>query len=294
MHTPRSFHTATLLADGRVLVAGGIESFSDIAGRALASTELYDPSSNTWTDGPPMITPRAKHVAIALGDNRVLVIGGTSGFGLKEAAGSWRSAELYDSARQSWSPVANMQSARVFPSANLLPDGRVLVVGDDGINYRTTELFDPRTGSWSAAPNSGAGRAEAATTQLRDGNVLVAGGLGETSAQVFDWHRNQWLNAGNLATLRAGATATLLANGHVLVAGGFGNLATAWASAELYDPNGRHLLATSKTPSGATPFGGIAPIIAAAAIFLGLGIWSVRRRKALWPGRGDLWVDSEA
>jgi hypothetical protein len=237
-----------------------------------------------------MSTPRAKHVAVLLADHRVLLIGGTA---LSKAASAWRTAELYDPASQSWSSTADMQYSRAFPSASLLPDGRVLVVGDVGVNYRTAELFDPTMGQWSPAPKPAVGRAEAAAAQLRDGNVLVAGGVGEQSAQVFEWRRNAWSSAGDMAMLRAGASATVLANGEVLVAGGFGRLSAPWASAEVYDPNGPHVVASPRSTSADSPLGGIAPIVAAAALLLGLGFWYARRRKALLPGRGDLWIDSE-
>ena len=303
MHTPRSFHSATLLADGRVLIAGGDAVFNDIAGPSshaispsvstLASTELYDPAANRWTDGPAMITPRAKHAATMLADDRVLIVGGTAGLGLAEAGSGWRTAEIYDPATQAWSAAASMQFARVFPSANLLPDGRVLVVGDDGVNYRTTELFDPSTGRWSSGPDSAVGRAEAATARLRDGRVLVAGGLGEKSAQIFDWHRNEWTNAGNLATLRSGATATLLVNGQVLVAGGFGNLAMPWASVELYEPGGSHATAVSRGASSpSSPIGDIALVVGILVLLLGLGLWWIVERLGTGRARGDLWIDS--
>src|SRR5712691_6023296 len=128
MHTPRSYHTATLLADGRVMVIGGIEASNDITGRVLASTELYDPIANSWTVGMPMSVARAKHTATLLADHRVLVVGGTDA-DYFAFSGYFRTAELYDPATQSWSPAASMNYARINATSTLLPDGRVLVVG---------------------------------------------------------------------------------------------------------------------------------------------------------------------
>jgi N-acetylneuraminic acid mutarotase len=292
MHTPRAFHSATLLADGRVLVAGGHTFWGD-AGGTLVSTELYDPVSDSWSRGPDMKTPRAQHAAVLLADGRLLAIGGTSGVGVGEASGEWRTAEIYDPSTNSWAYAASMQYGRVLPSANLLPDGRVLVSGDDGINYRTAELYDPTRDRWSMVPNGGFGRAESATAQLRDGNVLVAGGIGEMSSQVFDWRSNKWQSAGDLTTLRASATATLLPDGRVLVAGGFGRLVTPWTSAELYDPNGRRLISAPRPTTAGAPVTGFGIVLGAAALLIGLGAWTLYRRNARDSAADRDWISAD-
>jgi len=152
MHTPRSYHTATLLPDGRVLVVGGIEASNDVTGTVLASAELYDPLTNSWTPAAPLPVARARHAAVLLADHRVLVIGGTDSEHLPSSS-YFPTAELYDPASQSWSLVASMNYARVYATATLLPDNRVLVVGDDGVNERTAEVFDPQTNGWFAIPD---------------------------------------------------------------------------------------------------------------------------------------------
>src|SRR6202022_1366648 len=142
MHTPRSYHTATLLADGRLLVVGGIEASNDVTGKVLASAELYDPATNTWTTAAPMRVARARQPAILLADHRLLVIGGND-VAYSAFSNYFATAELYDPTRQSWSPAGSMNYARTFPTGTVLPDGRVLVVGDAGVNERTAEIFDP-------------------------------------------------------------------------------------------------------------------------------------------------------
>jgi hypothetical protein len=290
MHTPRSYHTATLLADGRVLVVGGIEASNDVTGTVLASAELYDPLTNSWTPAAPLPVARARHTAVLLADHRVLVIGGTDSAHLPSSS-YFPTAELYDPATQSWSLVANMNNARVYASATLLPDNRVLVVGDDGINERTAEIFDPRTGDWLSLPDPGVGRAEHVAVALRNGAVLVAGGVGETSAQLFDWRRNAWSSAGALTVIRASATATVLPDGQVLIAGGFGNRSMPWASAELFDPHGTSAVGGRPTSSAPAPIAGAALLLGIPALLLGLGLSLRRRRLVRQSQAGEIWVD---
>jgi Galactose oxidase, central domain/Kelch motif len=290
MHTPRSYHTATLLTDGRVLVVGGIEATNDVTGRVLASTELYDPVANSWTVRMPMSVARAKHTAILLADHRVLVIGGTNA-DYFAFSGYFRTAELYDPATQSWSPAASMNYARINATSTLLPDGRVLVVGDDGVNERTAEIFDPISGQWLPIPDPAVGRAEHIAVELRDGTVLVAGGIGQTNAQVFDWRRNGWSSAGALTTIRASATATVLDDGQVLVAGGFGNRSIPWASAELYDPHGISAAGVLSSRSATAPIAGAALILVVATLALVGALWLRRSRLVRqWRG-GEIWID---
>jgi N-acetylneuraminic acid mutarotase len=290
MHTPRSYHTATLLADGRVLVVGGIEASNDVTGTVLASAELYDPLTNSWTPAAPLPVARARHAAVLLADDRVLVIGGTDSERLPSFS-YFPTAELYDPATQSWSLAASMNYARINATSTLLPDGRVLVVGDDGVNERTAEVFDPGSDRWLPIPDPAVGRAENVAVRLRDGTVLVAGGVGETSAQVFDWRRNSWSSAGALTTVRAMATATVLGDGRVLVAGGFGNRSIPWASVEVFDPHGISAVGALSSRSATAPIAGAAIILAVGTLALLGALWLRRGRLVRqWRG-GEIWID---
>jgi N-acetylneuraminic acid mutarotase len=290
MHTPRSYHTATLLADGRVLVVGGIQASNDVTGAVLASAELYDPVTDTWTGAAPMPGARAKHSATLLADHRVLVTGGTDA-DYYAFSGYFRTAELYDPATDSWSPAASMNYPRLNATSTLLPDGRVLVVGDDGVNEGTAETFDPRSDRWVQTPDSGVGRAEHVAVALRNGTVLVAGGVGEASAQLFDWRRDTWSSAGALSVIRASATATVLDDGQVLVAGGFGSRSIPWSSVELYDPLGTSTAGIRSTRTSPAPVAATALLLGIPILLLTFALWLRRARMVRQSGAAELWVD---
>lgn len=261
-------HTATLLASGKVLVAGGRDSNSSF----LASAELYDPATDSWSAAGNFGTPRNFHSATLLPDGKVLIAGGYNDyFGeLRDAAlydpatNTWSvaggfvtgryahtatllpsgkvlvagpnggSGELYDPATNAWSRTGNMVRVRFDHTATLLPNGKVLVAGGD-FSTTSAEIYDPATDAWSATGNLTTARATHTATLLPSGKVLVAGGRDLSSAELFDPATNTWSAAGNLGTARFRHTATLLPNGTVIVAGGVSNLAYS-ASAEIYDP----------------------------------------------------------
>lgn len=121
MDSARHFHSATLLANGRVLVAGGNNGIA-----FLSSAAIYDPALNTWSSTGDMITPRDSHTATALADGRVLVAGGSGATGLLS------SAEIYDPVQGKWLDAGSMSLPRVAHSASLLSNGRVLAAGGQG------------------------------------------------------------------------------------------------------------------------------------------------------------------
>ena len=139
--TAREFHTATLLSNGKVLVAGGFG-----ASGFLASAELYDPANGTWSGTGALATAREFHTATLLPNGKVLVAGGIG------AGGVLASAELYDPTTGTWSATGSLNYARGDHTATLLPNGKVLVAGgkDNSTYVESAELYDPATGMWSS------------------------------------------------------------------------------------------------------------------------------------------------
>jgi hypothetical protein len=222
MSVTRVFHTATLLANGKVLVTGGHD----------ASAELYDPTSGAFTATGSMSVGRNFHTATLLASGKVLIVGG------QNVSGTLASAELYDPNSGSFIATGTMAAPRYSHTATVLANGKVLIAGgrdSGGAAVATAELYDPATGSFTAANSMGSPRTFHTATRLNDGNVLVTGGVGSTgdmsSAEVYDSVAASFTATGPMITARDSHIAILLANGTVLVAGGGSNA----FKAELYD-----------------------------------------------------------
>ena len=235
MALARDNHTATLLSDGRVLIAGG----GNGGGSILASAELYDPATGRFSPTGSMTGPRVGHTATLLSDGRVLIAGGSGGSSILA------SAELYDPATGRFSPTGSMTTARRLHTATALSDGRVLIAGgwDGSKRLASAELYDPATGKFSPTGSMATVRNDHTATLLADGRVLIAGGYdGDqslASAELYDPATGTFTATGSMATARYWPTATLLSDGRVLIAGGSMGTSSNWgavASAELYDP----------------------------------------------------------
>jgi N-acetylneuraminic acid mutarotase len=242
LNQERFQHTATLLLNGDVLVAGGFVR-GTIYPNALGSAELYNPSSGAWTP-TGSLSATGEHTATLLPNGKVLVAGGHafSGQGLDLHTNA---AALYDPASGTWSATGSMADRRARHTATLLPNGKVLVAGGYDWNSSSTrasaELYNPATGTWTPTGNLTEPRSDHTATLLHGGKVLVTGGRNQAgnsaipSAELYDPSTGTWTPTGSLAGGRAYHTATLLASNRVLVTGGSdgnGSLATA----ELYDP----------------------------------------------------------
>ena len=236
----RAWHTATLLGDGKVLIAAGY----DIWEHSLATAMVYDPDTGTFasTTGP-MSTARRFHTATLLANDQVLMTGGRN-----DNNGVFSSAELYDPAAGTFSDTGSMSTTRWLHTATRLADGKVLITGGIGpgwITLATAELYDPDAGTFSAVGSMGTGRYHHTATLLADGKVLLTGGVGSggavlATAELYDPDTQTFAATGSMATARQQQTATRLADGKVLIIGGAsgvpGGVETALSSVERYDP----------------------------------------------------------
>lgn len=240
---PRAAHTATVLADGRVLIAGGVDS----ANSPISSADLYDPNLYIlqypiFVDGAffatgNMTSVRFGHTATLLPNGKVLIAGG---FG---CSGEGQTAELYDGTFTA--TTGTLVVARAKQTATLLPNGKVLLAaGEDPCSstpLNSAELFDPVTQTFTATGPLPAARSSHTATLLANGKVLIAGGrpaVGLTSvaqAVLYDPDSGTFSATGNMVTPRENHTATLLPNGKVLIAGGNDETNTLF-TAELYNP----------------------------------------------------------
>jgi N-acetylneuraminic acid mutarotase len=241
----RSWHTATLLADGTVLVAGGIDSST-----VHDTAERYDPKTNSWTSAGSMSQPHWHHVAERLSDGRVIVIGGCSS-GQSNSCMIGVGADIYDPKNNSWTKAQPMLTSRRSHASTLLQDGRVLVVGgfDNLKDHTSIEIYDPKTDSWaSPVAKLTMSRNRASATRLPTGKVLIVGGfVGLPTDAPTDTMALFDPGAGTLSVLKTKLkearwrhTATLLDNGRVLITGGSCETAADTTckagDAEIYDP----------------------------------------------------------
>ncbi|HVK62892.1 MAG TPA: kelch repeat-containing protein, partial [Polyangium sp.] len=238
MTMPRTYHTATLLLNGKVLVVGGQSPDSQ-------SAEVYDPATDQWTSTPNMGAAHARHDAALLLGGQVAVVGGRSG-----ASGSAGVAQidLYDPATNTWSTGGVLSKGRFDLRVTTLLDGKVLVTGGvvtspSTAYVATAELCDPLAGNCAALPAMSEPRGLHTATRLLDGGVLVTGGTGSgvastASCQLYDPSTNMWKPAPSLSVPRRDQTATLLQNGKVLVTAGYtgGMGGGYYSSAEIYNP----------------------------------------------------------
>lgn len=249
-------HTATVLADGRLLVLGGVKSTG-----GTAAAGVFDPATSTWTSVAPMGTLRSSHAATLLADGRVLVTGGsTVSSGAAQGYVNNASAEIYDPVANTWTATPPMSVARAHHTATLLPDGKVLVVGGENASYLvegSAEVYDPAANTWSAPRAQPVSpRSQHTATLLPSGLVLVAGGFDivnglltpSAGAELYDPVRHtgtstdihgvtttvvtgqDFVATAAMASTHYGHSATRLADGRVVVVGGN------TTQTEIYDP----------------------------------------------------------
>ncbi|MET0404047.1 MAG: Ig-like domain-containing protein [Cystobacter sp.] len=259
--------SATLMADGRVLVVGGQNDRW-----VVNSAELYDPATGAFTLTRPMNNweSRKEHAAVRLGDGQVLVVGGGPDDYSLHPHGL-----RYDPAADVWSTTSQPQAARRKPTATLLSNGRVLVTGgagSGGYPLESCELFDPTTGTFTLTAPMSQPRQGHTATLLANGKVLVTGGTAYPVSELYDPATQTWTRTGDARALRSGHLALRLNDGRVLVAGGY-NPMTSYgilSSAELYDPVTGTWSATASMNRERTNFPGVVLATGNVAVFGGL------------------------
>jgi hypothetical protein len=313
MTTPRFGHTATLLVDGRVLIAGGYTDTWNplpypVNGHAVTSSaEIYDPATGAFTPTGSMTAPRADHTATLLPDGRVLI---AAGEGSGRSENSLDSAEIYDPATGLFTATTSLStpSANGDSTATLLLDGRVLITGAPAISNSPIRaaIYDPSTAAFTPAaysseppsfaiatllpsgqvllasafnsalydpaaaaftPTGPMNAFSSRATLLGDGAVLAAGGNDDPGpspvALVYDSVAAAFKATSNMTAPRSNLTITTLPDGHALITGGstwtastspsgqqIMTYACCLASAELYDPSGGVFTAAASMTSG--------------------------------------------
>jgi hypothetical protein len=224
MTTARVGHTATLLPNGKVLIAGGAPDLS---------AELYDPSTGVFTPTGSMTTVRSwGHTATLLANGKVLIAGGSDSRVMFQPLAS---AELYDPSTGMFTPTGSMTTVQRTGPATLLADGKVLISKDDH-----AELYDPATGTFAltGAYADSTPALWVTATLLVDGRVLLTGCVAQCQGgayEVFDPHSGTFSRTAAMKDWDDVNTATLLMNGRVLFVGNVENDGSP-GDAEVYDP----------------------------------------------------------
>jgi len=269
----RASHTATLLNDGKVLIAGGMER----NGVFFDSADIFDPSTERFAPAAYRMTrKRVSHTATRLLDGRVLIAGGWSDRERPEA-----DSEIFDPSTKIFNPTGNMSRRRAGHTETLLNSGKVLIAGgfDGGQNLGDAEIFDSATGTFTPAGKMQSARLSHTATKLPDGRILLAGGeLGRgqilSTAEIFDPKTNSFISTkDNMSVVRYKHDAILLSDGRVLIFGGSDSRdwRGQYKSAEVFDPK------TSKfTPVGEMNFArfkieGTTVLLSDGKVFIGGG-----------------------
>jgi hypothetical protein len=243
MTEPRYGATATRLPDGRGLVMAGYK-VEGVTLEPLATAELFDPETGRFSPAGNLAGPRTAHLAVALPDGRVVVVGG-----IDDEEQPVREIEIYDSATGGFTRRGEMAApGRVGGTATLLPGGKILLAGGASVKDQslvatdTLEIYDPETGESALTGALTEPRQGHAAVLLEDGRVLIAGGAPALdaapvrSAELVDPASGKSSPTGSMTEARSDAGAVRLPDGRALIVGGFTEGYEILQTAEVYVP----------------------------------------------------------
>jgi len=247
MSVPRATHTAILLFDGNIMVAGGLSSYSE----TTSSTDIYNATSGLWQPTGAMTTDRGNHQVILMDNGRIIAVGGVT-YVQYYVFETLSSAESFDAARETWHPIASMNSARSLFGIAKLADGSVIVAGGrgaDNVALATAEIYYPYLDEWHIVASAlSSGVIAPDMLALNGGNfVILFGGSDESVdsvgvVDVFYLYNQTWTpNDFGLIQPRTGPVAVALPTDKVLITGGMqvsngGDSRRILDSAELFYP----------------------------------------------------------
>jgi len=245
MSAKRSWHNATRLDDGRVLIVGGFDNRVPVFGTYLSSAEIFNPASGSFSPVSAMSIPRIWFSSTKLQDGTVLIAGGSDGYDRWTGA-----AEIYNPHSQTFTAVGSMSVPRWITQSALMDNGHVLFPGGNirsDVSTTSSEVYSLLTQSFAITSAMNTARQGATVTALRSGNVLVAGGVAGgvnnaiflNTAELYASSTGQFSPVvGRMTSPRYNHTATLLADGRVLLVGGSGSAGQTLLTAELYAGTG--------------------------------------------------------
>ncbi len=239
--------SSVTLSDGRVLVFGKGDY-------QTAITDVYDPSTNRFTQVGDMNQSRGFTPGVLLANGKVFVAGGSWYNNTQWSARA--TAELFDPTTNTWSYTGTMATSRRNHFMVRLSDGRVLIGGGLSANnsaLTSAEIYDPTTETFTPTSNAPSGRYDATAALLPNGQVIVFGGYGNNStlrsALVYDVSSDSWSTLGSeMNSPRSQAVAVTLSDGRIIVAGGW-NGGYGVSTMEIFDPSTNTFQAAAALPS---------------------------------------------
>ena len=284
----RAKHSATVMADGAVLVVGGFDG----QGRAMAAAELFEPSTQSWRTLPPAQCARYSHTATLLGDGRVLVAGGIGDDGRATAC-----AEIWDGVRRQWSRTGDLPLPLYGHGAALLRSGQVLVAGGAWVAQYGQSIpwawtWQPQSGQWelagTAAPKSETDMSSPINVVARtDGSALV---LAPTA--VLRWRPASAASGPNTvpAWERAPASAVLSGRRVLFLGRLAGDVGTGRPAARIWDARSNGWSDAGSVPVGAWLNASALALRSGRVLYVGIDEADSMHCQ-LWSSSGGDWSD---